>query len=76
MKAKLIFDLSILDDQIAFKHANNGESLSIAIYQFDQWLRSQYKYEDKEMISAEEVRDKLRVFVQDQGLEWENAIDN
>lgn len=75
MKAKLIFDLSDLDDQIAYKHANNGERLSAALYNFDQWLRSQYKYEDKEMIYADGARNKLREFVQDEGLDWENAVE-
>lgn len=71
MKAKLIFDLSDPVDRINFEHANNAGNLVNALYDFDQWLRAQCKYENKETITIDEARDKLREFVSDNGVNWQ-----
>jgi len=72
MKAKLIFDLSDPDDRIDFQRASNAGNLVGAVYDFDQWLRAQGKYENKDSISIGEVRDKLREFVIDNGVNWQS----
>lgn len=46
MKATLEFDLNNVesDDRIDFQHAINGAKMHGVLWEFDQWLRSQYKY--------------------------------
>ena len=74
MKAKLIFDMNEPDDRIEHQHAINGSKLAVALYDFDQWLRAKSKYENIENIDVDEVRDKLREFVSDNGLVFDTII--
>ena len=59
MKATLEFNLP--DDQEDFNHATNGFNYYMALVEMDQWLRSEYKYNDKEEMY--EVREKLRQII-------------
>lgn len=58
MKAKLIFNLP--DENEDFEAAVNASKFKTAIYNFDQNLRSKYKYENIESMPLNEVRDLLR----------------
>ena len=55
MKATLEFNIP--EDQELFDFANNGFNYYMALSEMDQWLRSEYKYNDKEEMYA--VRQKL-----------------
>ena len=46
MKAILEFDLNDYenDDRSSFQDAVNGTKWKLAMWELDQWLRSQYKY--------------------------------
>ena len=55
MKATLEFNLP--EDQERFDFANNGFNYYMALSEMDQWLRSEYKYNEKEEMYA--VRQKL-----------------
>lgn len=59
MKATLEYNLP--DDQEEFNHANNGFNYYMALVEMDQWLRAEYKYNDKEEMY--EVREKLREII-------------
>jgi hypothetical protein len=59
MKATLEYNLP--DDQEEFNHANNGFNYYMALVEMDEWLRSEYKYNDKE--DMYEVREKLRQII-------------
>ena len=59
MKATLEFNLP--DDQEDFNHATNGFNYYMALVEMDQWLRAEYKYNDKEEMY--EVREKLRQII-------------
>ena len=59
MKATLEFNLP--EDQDDFNYANNGFNYYMALVEMDQWLRSEYKYNDKEEMY--EVREKLRQII-------------
>ena len=61
--ATLHFDLSIPGDQIEFDRCNKALNMAVAIFQYDQWLREQYKYADKE--EYYEIREKFREFLND-----------
>ena len=59
MKATLEFNLP--EEQEDFNHANNGFNYYMALVEMDQWLRAEYKYNDKEEMY--EVREKLREII-------------
>ena len=59
MKATLEFNLP--EDKENFEFATNGFNYYMALSEMDQWLRSEYKYNDKEEMYA--VREKLNYFI-------------
>ena len=59
MKATLEFNLP--EDKEDFDYATNGFNYYHALYEFDQWLRSEYKYNGVEAMY--EVREKLREII-------------
>ena len=59
MKATLEFNLP--EDQDDFNYANNGFKYYLSLVEMDEWLRSEYKYNDKEEMY--EVREKLREII-------------
>ena len=59
MKAVLEFNLP--EDKEDFDFATNGFNYYSALIEMDQWLRSEYKYNDKEEMYA--VREKLNYFI-------------
>ena len=67
MKATLEFNLP--DDQEDFNHATNGFKYYLSLVEMDEWLRSEYKYNDKEEMY--EVREKLRQIIFENNVEIE-----
>ena len=59
MKATLEFNLP--EDQDDFNYANNGFKYYLSLVEMDEWLRSEYKYNDREELY--EVREKLREII-------------
>ena len=59
MKATLEYNLP--EDRDDFNYANNGFNYYMALVEMDEWLRSEYKYNDKEEMY--EVREKLREII-------------
>jgi hypothetical protein len=59
MKATLEYNLP--EDRDDFNYANNGFNYYMALVEMDEWLRSEYKYNDKE--DMYEVREKLREII-------------
>jgi hypothetical protein len=59
MKATLEFNLP--EDQDDFNYATNGFNYYMALVEMDEWLRAEYKYNDKE--DMYEVREKLREII-------------
>ncbi len=47
VKAKLLFDLSIEDDRIAFNQANNGAKYYLALEELAEKLRAKVKYSEE-----------------------------
>jgi len=48
MKAKLIFDLDIIDDVVAYERCNKALDISLALWDFSNKLRSIAKYGEEE----------------------------
>ena len=67
MKATLTFNLP--DDQIEYDFANKGGNYYSALWDFDQFLRSEIKYNEElnetEYDYAEKLREKLREIMDD-----------
>ena len=59
MKATLEYNLP--EDRDDFNYATNGFNYYMALVEMDQWLRAEYKYNDKEEMY--EVREKLREII-------------
>jgi hypothetical protein len=75
MKATLEFNLP--EDQSDFDLAANGAKGQSALWEMDQWLRSQYKYMPDEEYNKdryetyEECREKLREIMFENGLKFD-----
>jgi hypothetical protein len=76
MKATLEFDLNDFDndDRSSFEDAVNGTKWRLAMWELDQWLRSQYKYMSDEDYKEgayeayEKSREKLYEIINNDGL--------
>ena len=76
MKATLEFDLNDFDndDRSSFEDAVNGTKWKLAMWELDQWLRSQYKYMSDEDYKEgtyeayEKSREKLYEILNNDGL--------
>lgn len=72
MKAKLKYNLP--DEQSEFQDAVNGIKWRLVVWDFDQWLRAQYKYmPDAEYSEAaynayEKSRERLNKMLNEEGL--------
>lgn len=76
MKATLKFNLDEYDDRVAHTLCTKAPKLSLIIWELDQWLRENYKY-DKGDIGVEEaeiVRSKLREIMEENDLTFDNEI--
>jgi len=79
MKAILEFDLNDIehDERSNFENAVNGQKWKLLAWDFDQWLRAQYKYMADEEYSEDkynayyEAREKLREMISQEGLKLE-----
>ena len=72
MKAVLEFDLP--EDNQDFKAAINGSNYRSAIWDYDQWLRSEMKYgdlPDATYKAYEECRKKLREILEEDNIQIE-----
>ena len=67
MKATLEFNLP--EDNEQFNHATNGFNYYMALVEMDQWLRSEYKYNNNEEMY--EVRNKLREIISENNIKIE-----
>lgn len=65
-KAKIEFDLNDQDDKLYFKLATKATNMASVIWDFDQWLRDQIKYQGKE--SLQKVRDVFRGILTDKDI--------
>ncbi len=71
MKTTLVFNE---DEHIELDQALLGSSLSIIIWELDQWLRSEQKYHQRESIDTTELREKIRDLLNEHGVTFEHKI--
>ena len=58
---RAILEFNLPEDKEDFDFANNGINYYSALCEFDNWLRSEYKYKGNEAMF--EVRKKLNEFI-------------
>ena len=68
MKATLNFDLDDADDKMAHLRCTKALDLALALWHFDQWLRSQIKYNEKDYQS---IRDELHKIMEEYDINLE-----
>lgn len=66
MKAKLEFELP--EEDRAFYETVNGPKAFSVLWDFDQWLRGEIKYNDKDF---QEVRDTLNQIMNDRNISFD-----
>ena len=72
MKAILKFDLNEQDDILAHKRCVKSLDMAIALWDIDQYLRTESKYKD--MTIAYEIREKFHEIMTDHGLNFDDLI--
>ena len=63
---KAILEFNLPEDKEDFDFANNAVNYYSALVEFDQWLRSEYKYNGNE--SMFEVRQKLNEIINENNI--------
>jgi len=71
-KAILKFDLSNPEDQQEYERVNKSLNMAVAIWEYDQWLRGEYKYGENEHAHA--FRDKFREFLTDNDIDIDRLL--
>lgn len=69
MEATIKFTLP--DEQLEFESAANGAKLAAILFDIDQYLRAQTKYEGKSKIEIETLRRVIRETMEDHGIYFE-----
>ena len=63
MKAQFTFDMNDPDDREEFQRYNRSLFVECFIFEFSQWLRSEWKYNDDltedQFVLIEKIREKL-----------------
>jgi hypothetical protein len=72
MKAILKFDLSNPEDQHNFDRVNKALNMAVAIWEYDQYLRGEYKHGENEHAYA--FRKKFREFLTDNDLDIDRLL--
>ena len=65
--SKAILEFNLPEDQEEFSNASKAGAMLGVLWDFDQWLRSEIKYRDRNEL--QEVRDKFYEFLQADGIE-------
>lgn len=74
MKAKLIFNLP--EDSHDWENAIKGASMHFTLWEYDQWLRSNIKYEDltdEQYKVYQGCRDHLRTLMYENDINLDNG---
>lgn len=58
--SKVVLEFTLPEEQEEFDTAYKGHIYKQTIEELDNWLRAMSKYEDKEDVSIDEVRSKIR----------------
>lgn len=73
---KAILEFNLPDDTLEYKMVNNASSMHSTLWEFDQWLRNELKYnvDYKDLIQTktlETCREKLHEFMDDNDIKFD-----
>ena len=68
---KAILEFNLPDENSEYKMAHHASGIFCAAWDFDQWLRSECKYYDKQY---DDIRKKFRDCLEDQGIMLEEIM--
>jgi len=72
--SKITFEFNLPEEDSEFEACANARNLATILWDLDQWLRSEQKYNDRESIPVDELRDKLRQMLYEAGMTWDCVI--
>jgi len=72
--SKITFEFNLPEEDSEFEACANARNLATILWDVDQWLRSEQKYNDRESIPVDELRDKLREMISEAGMSWDCVI--
>ena len=72
MNAWIKFDLDDPFDKVAHLRCTEALNMGSVLWEFDQWLRGEYKYGDKEY--CEEIREEFHRFMNDNDINLDELI--
>jgi len=72
--SKITFEFNLPEEDSEFEACANARNLATILWDLDQWLRSEQKYNDRESIPVDELRDKLREMISEAGMSWDCVI--
>lgn len=72
--SKITLEFNLPEEDSEFETAVNGKHLAALLWDFDQWLRSEQKYNERESIPVDELREKLRTMLSEAGMTFDCVI--
>jgi hypothetical protein len=78
-KAILEFDMNEMEDSLAFSRASRSLSLTLALLDIEEYLRSEIKYGDERLTEdqyrkLEEIRDKFYEILSENGINLDQLV--
>jgi hypothetical protein len=70
--ATLTYDLNDPNDRMAHYRATISMDMAMVLWEYDQHLRSEYKYGDKE--DAYDYREKFREFLNERNIDLDKIV--
>lgn len=72
MKAILEFDLP--EENSEHRHAVNGQTYAICIWEIDKRLREMEKYEEKDVLEIDKLRELIREILEENGITFDSIV--
>jgi len=72
--SKITFEFNLPEEDSEFEACANARQLANILWDLDQWLRSEQKYNERETIPVDELRDKMRAMLSEAGMTFDCVI--
>ena len=72
--SKITVEFNLPEEDSEFEACANARQMANILWEYDQFLRGEQKYGQRESIPVDELRDKLREMIYEAGMSWECVI--
>jgi hypothetical protein len=72
--SKITFEFNLPEEDSEFEACANARNLATILWDLDQWLRTEQKYNERESIPVDELREKLRTMLSEAGMTFDCVI--